>query len=168
MGTPYTTVAYRSILVPLDGSERSEAALPHAAALARQFGARVVLYRAVETPVLVSTGAVGPSAGVVAPPAPTIEMMQLEREARAAAIAYLERHARELLAQGTVTATRMSEGPDVAEQLLGISREEGTDLIVMATHGRTGLGRYLFGSVAESVLRRTAVPVFLIRTVESE
>jgi nucleotide-binding universal stress UspA family protein len=38
----------------------------------------------------------------------------------------------------------------------------------MTTHGRTGLGRFLFGSVAESVLRRTAIPVLLIRTVESE
>jgi nucleotide-binding universal stress UspA family protein len=167
MGTSHPTMAYRSILVPLDGSERSEAALPHAAALARQFDARVVLYRAVEAPGLVSAGAAGPLAGGVAPPAPTIEMVQLEREAQAAAIAYLERHARELLAQSIVTTTRVGEGPDVAEQLLEISREEGTDLIVMTTHGRTGLARLLFGSVAESVLRRAAVPVLLIPTVES-
>jgi nucleotide-binding universal stress UspA family protein len=161
-------VAYRRILVPLDGSERSEAALPHAAALARQFGAGIVLHRAVETPALVPTGMEGPAPGVVPPPAPTVDWLQLQREAHTAAIAYLERHARELLAQGTVTTTRVTEGPDVAEQVLAISREEGAGLIVMTTHGRTGLGRFLFGSVAESVLRRTAIPVLLIRTVESE
>ena len=57
-----------------------------------------------------------------------------------------------------------------ADEILAAAQEGGVDLIAMATHGRTGLGRLLFGSVAEAVLRRAPVPVFMIRephTVEA-
>jgi nucleotide-binding universal stress UspA family protein len=50
-----------------------------------------------------------------------------------------------------------------AEEILAAARESSVDLIAMATHGRTGLGRLLFGSVAEAVLRHAPVPVFMIR-----
>jgi nucleotide-binding universal stress UspA family protein len=50
-----------------------------------------------------------------------------------------------------------------ADEILAAAQESGADIIAMATHGRTGVGRLLFGSVAEAVLRRASVPVFMIR-----
>jgi len=160
------TVAYRRILVPLDGSERSEAALPHAVALARQFGGRLLLYRAIESPM--PAGVAVPPPGMPIPALPAVDPVQLQREARDAVARDLERHSLHLREQGVEATTYVGEESDVAAQIVEIAREEAIDLIVMATHGRTGLGRLLFGSVAESVLRHATTPVLLIRTRESE
>src|SRR5262245_17465297 len=62
----------------------------------------------------------------------------------------------------TVSAVRVGRAED---EILAAARAEATDLIAMSTHGRSGLGRLLFGSVAEQVLRHTDVPVFLMRQV---
>src|SRR6266545_4895208 len=55
-----------------------------------------------------------------------------------------------------------------AEEIVAAAKEEGADLIAMSTHGRSGLGRLLFGSVAEAVLRQSEVPVFLMRASEAQ
>jgi nucleotide-binding universal stress UspA family protein len=67
-----------------------------------------------------------------------------------------------LRSQGVDTAWAIRRGRP-AEEILAAARESGADLIAMATHGRTGVGRLLFGSVAETVLRQAPVPVFMIR-----
>ena len=67
-----------------------------------------------------------------------------------------------LRSQGVDTAWAIRRGRP-SEEILAAARESGADLIAMATHGRTGLGRLLFGSVAEEVLRNAPVPVFMIR-----
>jgi nucleotide-binding universal stress UspA family protein len=67
-----------------------------------------------------------------------------------------------LRSQGVDTAWAIRRGR-AAEEILAAARESGASLIAMATHGRTGLGRLLFGSVAEAVLRHAPVPVFMIR-----
>jgi nucleotide-binding universal stress UspA family protein len=94
--------------------------------------------------------------------------MEMAEEARETTAEYLGHRAGELQALGIPVTTRTGEDVDVADQILEIAQSEGIDLIVMTTHGRTGLSRLLFGSVAESVLRRAGVPVLLIRTVEGE
>jgi nucleotide-binding universal stress UspA family protein len=74
-----------------------------------------------------------------------------------------------LRSQGVDAAWAVRHGR-AADEILAAADESGADLIAMATHGRTGIGRLLFGSVAEAVLRRAPVPVFMIRephTVEA-
>lgn len=75
---------------------------------------------------------------------------------------YLAPLAAMLRSQGVDTAWAVRLGRP-ADEILAASRESGADLIAMATRGRTGIGRLLFGSVAEAVLRRAEVPVFIIR-----
>jgi nucleotide-binding universal stress UspA family protein len=82
---------------------------------------------------------------------------------------YLAPIAATLRAQGVDTSWAIRRGRP-ADEILAAAKESGADLIAMATHGRTGLGRLLFGSVAEAVLRHAPVPVFMIRqphTVEA-
>jgi nucleotide-binding universal stress UspA family protein len=75
---------------------------------------------------------------------------------------YLAPIAAALRAQGVDTSWAIRRGRP-AEEILAAAKESGAELIAMATHGRTGIGRLLFGSVAETVLRHAPVPVFMIR-----
>jgi len=86
-------------------------------------------------------------------------------EKRRAEEEYLAPIAAELRAKGVRTTTMVRRGEPDGEILAG-AREAGADLIAMTTHGRSGLGRLLFGSVAEAVLRQSEVPVFLMRQTE--
>jgi nucleotide-binding universal stress UspA family protein len=161
-------VTYRGILVPLDGSERAETALPHAAALAQRFGARVVLYRAVDPPgPMMPPDVIGPAAGLPAVP-PMLDTVQFAEEARELTVEYLESRARELRALGLTVTHLVGDAGDVPGQIVETARREMIDLIVMSTHGRTGLDRLLFGSVAESVVRHAPVPVLLIRRAATD
>jgi nucleotide-binding universal stress UspA family protein len=161
-------VDYRGILVPLDGSERAETALPHAVALAQRFGARVVLFRAAEPPgPLVPPGVIGPAPGLPLEPASMLDAVQLAEEARALAGEYLDAQARAMKELGVPVTAVVGEDVNVARQIVETAQAEGIDLIVMSTHGRTGLDRLLFGSVAESVVRHAPMPVLLIRRAET-
>ena len=133
----------RTILVPLDGSSLAERALPFAEVLARASGARLVLPRA---------------SLVRHRPEPGTE------EARIAADegAELDRHVA-LLGERGVAAEGVLRFDEAAEAIVSEAETRGADLIVMATHGRGGLGRWVYGSVAEAVLTRTATPVLLVR-----
>jgi nucleotide-binding universal stress UspA family protein len=80
---------------------------------------------------------------------------------------YLAPLAVDLRQHGIRVKTQVRRGP-AAEEILRAASESNADLIAMTTHGRTGLGRLLLGSVAETVLRTTPVPVFLMRATEAE
>jgi nucleotide-binding universal stress UspA family protein len=80
---------------------------------------------------------------------------------------YLIPLAKELRANGVRVTTAVRRGEPVAEIIAGVG-EAQADMIIMTTHGRTGLGRLLFGSVAEGVLRQADVPVFLMRQTEAQ
>lgn len=144
---------YTHILCTLDGSPLAEQALPHALTMAKMFGARLTLLRVVEVPPL-----------PVLPELATVEielLPQLEQEARA----YIEQKVAELKEEGVVVQGDVVEGR-AAEAIADYASENNVDLIVMATHGRSGLSRWAFGSVAERVLRQAHCPVLLIRASE--
>jgi nucleotide-binding universal stress UspA family protein len=143
---------YERMLVPLDGSLSAEAILPFAEQVAGPLDAEVVLFRVVEPPSPIELVA---SAGVVSPDTFTLRDIDAKR--------YLSEIARRLSKKGIRVRTRVMVG-SAAEEILGAARSTSADLIAMATHGRSGVGRALFGSVAESVLRASPVPVLLIRT----
>ena len=136
---------YTSILVPLDGSPLAERALPYAEGLARAGGARLVLVRA-----------------ALAHTIPGLNHRQAEMAALEEAASYLEEVARPLRARGLTVDTAVPYGK-AAEMIVEEMTSREVDLIVMATHGRSGLGRWVYGSVAEGVLSRGALPVLLVR-----
>jgi nucleotide-binding universal stress UspA family protein len=136
----------RTILHPTDFSPRSAAAFRLACSLARELGARMVVVH-VQPPAQSVFGELGP--------------FPADREAVA-------RCMREQLSQvvpeadGPPVEHRLLEG-DPTRGILDTAREAGCDLIVMGTHGRTGLGHLLMGSVAEAVLRKAPCPVLTVK-----
>ena len=134
------------ILVPLDGSLLAEGAIQTAAGLARESGAALVLLRAAEAHTL-------PGAD------PTDAQVAVVREAEE----YLTAVAARLGEEGVKgVETSVWYGPP-ATAIIEAARLQKGDLIVMTTHGRSGLGRLILGSVAESVLRGTTTPILLLR-----
>ena len=142
--------AQASILVPLDGSTFAETALPHAATVARAFGGTLWLLRVVERSIASYTY---PGVGVV-------EIAN--NEERRGAGSYLEGVAQRLRSDGLSVSTVVEEGW-VAEIIAYHGRGMGASTIAMATHGRTGILRLLLGSVALEVVRRSSLPVLLVR-----
>jgi len=134
------------ILVPLDGSLLAEGAIQTAAGLARGSGGALVLLRAAEAHTL-------PGAD------PTDAQVAVVREAEE----YLTAVAARLGEEGVKgVETSVWYGPP-ATAIIEAARLQKGDLIVMTTHGRSGLGRLILGSVAESVLRGTTTPILLLR-----
>jgi len=149
---PSNAMGYDRILVPLDGSPLAEQALPHAEEMARATGAEIVILRVPTIPPFLTWG-----------PDPGMVMPALLNEAYEEADAYLANVARRLHARGFVVhKAPMDPGP-VADAIIDYAREANIDLIVMSTHGRSGIGRWVYGSVADRVLRGADVPVLLIR-----
>jgi len=144
---------FRRALVPLDGSRIAEAVLPVFLPMARPLQIAVALVRVV-VPTIESAADESPEA---------FEAAQRAKEhKRQEAIDYLRVVAAMPLFEGlsVTTSVRAGQAPD---QIIDAARESEADLIAMTTHGRTGLRRLLFGSVAEAVLRTSHVPVFVVR-----
>jgi nucleotide-binding universal stress UspA family protein len=143
---------WKRICCPIDFSDASRAAMEVAADLARHFGAELVLLHAYPIP-----GYTFPDGSVVASP----KMMQeLADQA--------QRHLEEWRAE----AERLSGNPRVlaekaigepAAEIVSFARGRGVDLLVLGTHGRTGLEHALMGSIAERVVRRAHCPVLTVR-----
>jgi len=146
---------YRRALIPLDGSMVAEAIVPFFLEIAGPLDMEVTLLRVVvPAPPMVAEG----SSYVVAE---DVEKL------RANAEKYLASVAAELRDQGVRVTIQVRFGEAVAEILAG-AREVEADLIAMTTHGRGGLGRLLFGSIAEAVLRQAEIPVFMMRQTKAE
>jgi nucleotide-binding universal stress UspA family protein len=141
---------YKKILVPLDGSEFAEAALPHARALAGCTGAEIVLLRVVAQPI-----------HAYAAPDPLL-YTSLQEDTVAECSEYLERVASDLKAEGFKVTVETGTGP-VVETIIEFAQGVGADLIAMSTHGRSGLARWFIGSTADKVVRAAPLPVLLTR-----
>ena len=128
------------LIVPLDGSPRAEQALALALVLAPSLGGQLTLAQILNTPVIFD-----PLAGSMKKPAAD----------------YLESIAARL-PDSVVAETAVREG-DPARELMALAETSAETIIVMSTHGRTGLGRLVFGSVADKVVRAGSVPVALVR-----
>lgn len=146
---------YKKILVPLDGSDLAEKVLPHAVALAKDSRAEVTLLTVVQL-----------SLGFTAAKLEAIPEAAAERKTalRAEALTYLEKIQRDLKEQGVLARPVTLDG-DVATQIIAYVEQEGFDLVAMATHGRSGIDRFVMGSIAEKVVRHTTKPVLLIRAI---
>lgn len=145
------------ILVPTDFSEHSERAAVYARELAKRYGARVVCLHVSEIPAdLLATNAyfmTGPSEQFID---------QVREESKQSLDSFAEKHL-----EGVPSETMFLEGRPFLE-IVNYAREEPIDLIVIATHGRTGLKHVLFGSVAEKVIRQAPCPVLVVKEGERE
>jgi len=153
-------------LVPLDGSTLAEQILPLVEDLATKLGAEVVLFQAVMTATEALLEAM-PRGTAIGTEASSVELAQnvarrrVESERRAAQ-GYLDSIKAGLEAKGLKVQALVGEGAPAAA-ILDSAKETDASFIVMATHGRSGLGRIVFGSTADAVLRASSLPVFLVR-----
>ena len=141
---------YEKILVPLDGSKTAEAAMPNAVRLARESGAKVVLLT-VDAPAP-ATGA--GNRGKKAMGGNTATLVKPDVQMKA----YLDSVAG-MLAEVGVEATTVIATGDAATEILAYAADNACDLIIMSTRGRSGLRRGLLGSVTDTVVRASNVPV---------
>ena len=144
---------YKKILVPLDGSDRAEAILSHVEDLASCYGATVIFLQVVE-----------PSIVYASPydAYPEIGIDEANRR-REAADAYLEKLEEGFQEKGIQTKRRIEHGT-VVLTVLEVAASEDVDLIAMVSHGRTGLARVFYGSVAAGILHRIDRPLLLVRS----
>lgn len=147
----------QTILVPLDGSPRAEAALGPALSLARHFNSRLLLAHAIEPIDDISRGILEEIESGMGRSLQT----RLEAEAQSYLANLRDQHRATVPHIDTVVTI----GP-AAVALLELTREHNIDLIAIATHGRTGLSRWLYGSVTEKVLRHVTCSLLVIRTAE--
>ena len=140
---------YKKILVPLDGSPLAEAVLPHAQALAKAEGAEIVILR---VPVVPNLEMLARSPGLATK---IIEDAEIETEE------YLKAEVTKLSKEGTKVTSIIREG-SIPEMILQVADEMHADVIAMSTHGRSGMQRWLMGSVADRVVHHSHIPVMLI------
>jgi nucleotide-binding universal stress UspA family protein len=157
-GVTANLVRYRRILVPVDGSALAETALPYAAELARMSGAELTILRVYETSIEPEPE---PAAIAGMDRREYTRAVTRGRNLRHAAERHLETAAEQLRAHGLAISTATFEGQP-GDAIVGEAEGRDVDLIVMATHSRTGVARRLAGSVADYVLHHTTRPVLLV------
>jgi nucleotide-binding universal stress UspA family protein len=139
---------FKTILHPTDFSQSASEALRIACSLASQHAAKLILLHVAQRPVSSVAGM-----SVPPPPPPTVDWSGLRAELHA-------------LVEGIKNVsveTRLLEG-EPASSIVDLARDVGADLIVIGSHGRTGLSRVLMGSVAEHVVRKAGCPVLTVKT----
>ncbi len=141
---------YKKILVPLDGSELAMKGLAEAEKLAPIFGAEIVLFQVVPfMPIYGSPELVTP--------------LIVDEKQKETAERYLHNLAEEEKKKGFKVTSMVKTGQQVAVEIIDFAKESGADLIVMCTHGRSGITRWVLGSVAHKVLTRAETPILLLR-----
>jgi universal stress protein A len=146
---------WQTLLVPHDYSPCADRALALAVDLARTHQSRIVLVHVTDLPP-------GLTADAMITDRESGEVVRVDAYASAQAMRELEQRAAPLRAGGLDVSTRSVLG-DLDEGILAAARDAGADLIVMGTHGRTGLAHLFLGSIAEKVLRHAPIPVLTVR-----
>ncbi|MCC7163707.1 MAG: universal stress protein [Anaerolineae bacterium] len=145
----------KKILVPLDGSTMSEAVLPYVRTFAKSLNAEVILMRVV-------TNQVYETMPAQVPPMPVMTMRATsEQDYYGQAEGYLQRVAFDYFPDSVVRLEVM--GGPTTDSILDFAMTHEVDMIAMTTHGRSGLSRMVLGSVADEVMRRSHLPVLLVR-----
>lgn len=161
--------AFRHVLIPLDGSERAEAVIPHAVALADPDATAFTLLSVV-VPLLATADRSSDAPGATRGPAerhreePFDVVERHERETSA----YVEQVAAELRQCSLTVTTRVVVHAQAAQAILDVAAECHADVIAIATHGRHPLSRWAIGSVADRIVRGTEVPALVFRPQPAE
>ena len=150
---------YQTILVPLDGSARAESILPHVEEIAVRLQSKVILLQVVEplfqfiNPALYET---------------TIQTDVIQESIRdyktrqESIISYLADHQASFQKKGVTAVTIVEQGP-IVETIISVAQRENADLIAIASHGRSGLSRVFYGSVAAGIMQKIDRPILIVR-----
>ncbi len=144
----------RKILVPLDGSKLGELALPHAEALVQALDSELILFHAFT----LITMEAGYRYAEIVPD----KLKETEEYAKKSILAYLDGLGKSFQEKGIRVAKVLRFGP-APDQILEYAEENGIDIIAMSTHGRSGIGRWVFGSVTDKVLHAGNTAVLTVR-----
>jgi len=140
---------YRKVVVPLDGSDLAECSITEVKKLLGQ-GSDVLFIQVIQPLSMSATVEV-----------PEEILREAERKNVAAARQYMEKIAAELKGTGASVKTEIVWG-NPADEIIQYAQKNKADLIVITTHGRSGVSRWAFGSVADKVLRTAAIPVLMV------
>jgi nucleotide-binding universal stress UspA family protein len=149
-----SVASLKSVVVPLDGSELAERVLPAVAELAKTLKLAVVLFRAYNIPTSAYAGDEGYYATNYD------EMLTAMRDE---AVDYLEKKTEAVKKMGIANASSVAKEGFAADEIISLSRQSPDNLIAMSTHGRSGVKRWVLGSVTETIVRHSADPVLVIR-----
>ena len=146
----------KSIIVPLDGSELAEAVLPIVAEMAKKLDLEIELFRTYHVPYNVYSGDEGLYA---------VNYEELLAGLRDEAAEYLEKKAADLKRLGVAKVQCVTKEGLAADEIISLGRKTPDNLIAMSSHGRSGVRRWVLGSVTELVVRHSGDPVLVIRSV---
>lgn len=146
----------KSIIVPLDGSELAEAVLPIVADMAKKLDLEIELFRTYHVPYNVYSGDEGLYA---------VNYEELLAGLRDEAAEYLEKKAADLKRLGVAKVQCITKEGLAADEIISLGRKTPDNLIAMSSHGRSGVRRWVLGSVTELVVRHSGDPVLVIRSV---
>jgi nucleotide-binding universal stress UspA family protein len=152
---------YETILVPLDGSKRAEAILPHVQELAAHYGSSVVFLRVFEIPHITPIMPVSDDEYEALPHLSREQLQGLVTDTQN----YLRSVCKQMTDYGISGRFRVEYGP-VAATIINTAAQENADLVAMASHGSSGLEGVYYGSVAAGVLQRVDRPLLIVRAYD--
>ena len=145
-------MAYQNILVPVDGSETSFAAVAKAAELAKAFGSKITVVQVLTLDPYIAAEYITAN-----------QTNDLIERARASIVKTLEEAKQKFTEQGVEAETKLLEGQVIAREITNAAKDLNADLIVIGSHGRTGLKKLFLGSVAQCILSEGTTPVLIVR-----
>jgi nucleotide-binding universal stress UspA family protein len=145
---------FKTVIVPLDGSELAESVLPMAATAAKKLGLEVVLFRAYHIPYNAYAGDDGYYA---------VNYDELIAAVRDEALEYLDKKVAEVKKLGVEKVSLIAKEGFAGDEIIALGRKTPGGLIAMCSHGRSGVKRWVLGSVTENVVRHTMDPVLVAR-----
>ena len=145
-------MAYQNILVPVDGSETSFAAVAKAAELAKAFGSKITVVQVLTLDPYIAAEYITAN-----------QTNDLIERARASIVKTLDEAKQKFTEQGVESETKLLEGQVIAREITNAAKDLNADLIVIGSHGRTGLKKLFLGSVAQSILSEGTTPVLVVR-----
>lgn len=145
---------YKKILVPLDGSQLAECVLPHVESIAKGCGVQQVIFLRVAEAFRLRTG----YADYISPEI----INSIDADNKAAAEKYLSQLIKQTRYDGVSVKSEVVTGI-AAESIADYATKNSIDLIIIATHGRSGISRWAWGSVADRILRSACIPVLMVR-----
>lgn len=148
---------YKKILVPVDGSELAECVLPHVETVARGCGVESITFVRVAEPARLPVS--GDEYGFYS----ANLWQEMESASKVAARSYLDQLVSRVKYDGIAVQAEVLTGGQAADMVAAYATKNEFDLIIIATHGRSGVSRWVWGSVADRILRSACVPVLMVR-----
>ncbi|OTG76846.1 universal stress protein [Acinetobacter terrae] len=145
-------MAYHNILVPVDGSETAYAAVAKAVELAKAFGSKVTVVQVLSLDPYIAAEYISAN-----------QTNDLIERARAAIIESLDAAKAKFHEKGIEVKTKLLEGQVIHREIIRAAEENHADLIIIGSHGRTGFKKLFLGSVAQSLLGESHIPVLIVR-----